>query len=666
NRKGAAGRKGRGKNPQSSVPISSEAGSSAESNANSQSKEISSILQVCASIPTALQAQTDAIQALANILQHPCRDEIEHIVSDDENDQEDDTDLAENILSDLREDEGQEIHQQDGDLDFMMECLDETQGAQDYGNVLSEKVAESFGRIPSQSVTEQALERLRKDYKVPENCKLLSVPKVNTLMWAKLDKVPRATDVKLQNLQLSVTRGLVANSRIADLLYKNSAQIPRSVLKELMRFTMDSATSMGMAVRDINARRKAAIKSCIKDDVAGICDTKTVPGEWLFGDNVEQDVRVVKAVGKIMKPKKPRTCSAETSSIQPTKVDSERCSSVKSINVTTPAPAKKVSETNCSSFIWTSLIRKNIPTCVAELIIQSIAMSTRGQYESSLKKWFEYCSNNNLSGWNPKVVDVLTFLAKLFRDGCSYTSVNTARSALSLILPPVDGVTIGNNVLICKLMKAIGRIKPTKARYSGTWDVNLVCKLFNNWPDNSRLSIMELSLKLLALLALVTAQRVQTLHAIKVSDIVISSNVTISICKFLKCSKPGIPEKPIVLEVFADNEKLCVVSALKEYLKRTATYRKSEALFLKTVSPFQDVNKQTLSRWLCIVLEKAGVDPVFKAHSFRHASTSKAYRGGISVDAIYSRAGWSQTSKVFANFYNRPVAKDLYSNAVLI
>ncbi|CAG7819067.1 unnamed protein product [Allacma fusca] len=303
NPKGVPNRKKRGKNPQPTGSLLNEVGSSAQINDSQQTQELNSVLQVCASIPIALQAQTDAIQALAHMFKQTYRDDdLDEVVSEDgQVGLDDESDLAEDILADLRDDV--DVDPEGVVPDFMTKCLNETQGEHEYGKSLTEKVSESFGRIPSQTVSESVLDRLKKDYRVPGNCKLLSVPKVNTLMWAKLDKIPRATDVKLQHLQLSVTRGLVANSRIAESLYNNASKIPRPFFNELMRLTMDSSTAMGMAFRDINARRKAAIKSSIKDDVAGICDAKTVPGEWLFGDNVEQDVRVVKAVGKIMKPK---------------------------------------------------------------------------------------------------------------------------------------------------------------------------------------------------------------------------------------------------------------------------------------------------------------------------------------------------------------------------
>ncbi|CAG7730423.1 unnamed protein product [Allacma fusca] len=271
--------------------------------------QLNTALEACASLPAVLQAQTDALTNMSKLLQESLQgtgdDNSE--TSDIESGHEhcaDDDDPAKDILSELNIDldrNDQEGHQ---DSDYLSAILDLTQGAQDFGKPLQEKIAKSFSRIPGQLVAETVIERLKYDYKVPENCKLLSVPKVNAPMWAKMEKIHRSADARLQHLQQQISRSIVANARAAENLFLNASKIPNDVLEATMRLVIDSSTALGIAFRELNSRRKAAIKSCLRDDAAGICDTKTVPGEWLFGENVEQDVRVVKAVGKIMKPKR--------------------------------------------------------------------------------------------------------------------------------------------------------------------------------------------------------------------------------------------------------------------------------------------------------------------------------------------------------------------------
>jgi len=103
--------------------------------------------------------------------------------------------------------------------------------------------------------------------------------------------------------------------------------------------------------------------------------------------------------------------------------------------------------------------------------------------------------------------------------------------------------------------------------------------------------------------------------------------------------------------------QLCPVKVLQQYVTVTANLRGTcPDLFISFVKPHKKVTSQTLSRWLVLVLKSAGIDKdKFSAHSFRHASTSKASLNGINTDTILKRVGWSIKSSVFAKFYNRPI-----------
>ena len=59
------------------------------------------------------------------------------------------------------------------------------------------------------------------------------------------------------------------------------------------------------------------------------------------------------------------------------------------------------------------------------------------------------------------------------------------------------------------------------------------------------------------------------------------------------------------------------------------------------------------------MLKESGVDTsIFSAHSTRHASTSKVNNKGVSVDVIKKTAGWSEKSRVFAEFYNQTIVSN--------
>lgn len=268
----------------------------------------------------------------------------------------------------------------------------------------------------------------------------------------------------------------------------------------------------------------------------------------------------------------------------------------------------------------------------------------------------DYCNRKNISCWKPQIPNILCFLTELYEKGLGYSSINTAKSALSSILGYVDKCSIGQHPLIIKFMKGVSKLRPPMSRYSVTWDANKVLELFTSWEDNEVLCIKKLSIKLVSLMALTTAQRVQSLAAINIKNITWGNPTQIKLSDNLKCTSISRPNPVLIVNEFKQNNKLCVLSCLKVYLNRTNSLRKSDNLFISITKPYCKVTPATLSRWLKIGLSLAGVDiSIFKGHSFRHAATSKAAGCGVSVDCILSRVGWSAKCQTFAKFYNRPV-----------
>ena len=64
------------------------------------------------------------------------------------------------------------------------------------------------------------------------------------------------------------------------------------------------------------------------------------------------------------------------------------------------------------------------------------------------------------SAYNPPLNTVLDFLASLHEQGLSYTTINTARSALSAIILPTDNVNIGSHPIVSRFMKGIFKNNP--------------------------------------------------------------------------------------------------------------------------------------------------------------------------------------------------------------
>ena len=167
--------------------------------------------------------------------------------------------------------------------------------------------------------------------------------------------------------------------------------------------------------------------------------------------------------------------------------------------------------------------------------MSSLSESSLKQYDCCLKKWWIFCKGKNLSFYETGITDILQFLTNEFDKGASYGSLNSMRSALSLLLGP----EIGQDEVIRRFFKGLFKLRPPKPKYDSTWDPEIVLNYFTDCC-NADLSLELLSKKLVILLALVTGQRIQTLSLIDIRNIALKEDLLeIKIPERIKTSKPG-------------------------------------------------------------------------------------------------------------------------------
>ena len=78
---------------------------------------------------------------------------------------------------------------------------------------------------------------------------------------------------------------------------------------------------------------------------------------------------------------------------------------------------------------------------------------------------------NGTSPISPSVGEILNFFAAQFAAGKGYHSINRYRSALSSVLPPIDGLDVGRHPLVCRILKGVFQLRPPKPKYANFWSV---------------------------------------------------------------------------------------------------------------------------------------------------------------------------------------------------
>jgi hypothetical protein len=144
-------------------------------------------------------------------------------------------------------------------------------------------------------------------------------------------------------------------------------------------------------------------------------------------------------------------------------------------------------------------------------MLASLSDNTLKQYNVSLELWWQFCTANNIDVLDNKIPSEICFLTDRFNKGCSYGSLNSHRSALSLFL----GKKIGSDDRIKRILKGAYKIKPNCPKYSSIWNPQILLNYVSNWYSNLALSLDKITKKLSILLALCTAHRVQTRSLIR-------------------------------------------------------------------------------------------------------------------------------------------------------
>lgn len=315
---------------------------------------------------------------------------------------------------------------------------------------------------------------------------------------------------------------------------------------------------------------------------------------------------------------------------------------------------------------WKEIRNLNLSQVSRTICNAAWASSTRKQYSLYIRKFRAFCRERGVTDYlRSDVSTAIDFLASLYQCGHSYSSINTARSALSqfVVLNNVDG-DFGKLPVTIRFMKGVFKLRKPTTRYKSTWDVNLVLNVIKDW-DIKSISLKELSFKTVMLLALSTGQRTQTLAEMKLSNAKMLENKIVFVFDVhLKTSRPG---NTTIVEVcrFA-NPSLCPFSSVNEYIARSSGLRgNTDHLFLSYQKPHGKVSSQTIARWLSTCLRTAGVNDMFTAHSVRGASSSKAATR-VDINCVLKVCGWSN-AQTFAKFYNRAITDDFaqFSSSVL-
>ena len=206
----------------------------------------------------------------------------------------------------------------------------------------------------------------------------------------------------------------------------------------------------------------------------------------------------------------------------------------------------------------------------------------------------DFCLQGSIDWFEPPISSVLNFLAHQYKSISTYGTLNSYRSALSLI----TNINLGSNEVVKRFCKGAANIKPSKAEYNFTWNPEPVVAHLESLIPHDQLNLDQISRKLVMLMALATGHRVQTFSLIKRKNISLGNPTLIRISDRIKTSRVNKSQPLLVLNEFEDRPALCIVTLLKFYLNlgKNLVADASDALFLTIKRPHLMATSQTISK----------------------------------------------------------------------
>lgn len=215
-------------------------------------------------------------------------------------------------------------------------------------------------------------------------------------------------------------------------------------------------------------------------------------------------------------------------------------------------PLRKKFEFSGLSSIREQYEKRGISKNTTEILLASWRITTRKQYKVVyINKWFLFCRERQINQIHCLLNDVLDFMTMLFHKGLSYSALNATRSALSALGLCFDNILVGKHPVIIRFMRGVHNVRPSVQKTVNIWDVSVLLRFLITLSPVSDLSFKDLTFKLVMLITLTNATRVQTVQLLNTIDMEKhKSEYRFNRVKLIKQSRPGFKNPQVVLKAY--------------------------------------------------------------------------------------------------------------------
>jgi hypothetical protein len=197
------------------------------------------------------------------------------------------------LLSDL------EDHHEDEYEDDFDEIEREYLKDEEKGPEVREKMASFIRTVCQNRMTDEKLQQKLDKYKIPSNC-TLTVPRVNSELWSKMEKESKQEDFALQKAQRQMIKSTVALMRACDRLVENEAKSKN--IKEILQMLTDAIGLNMRTVSDLNRDRRQQVVNAQRLEKQMLSEDYEVSGNlWNNMHEVLRDVGSNSRLSRLLK-----------------------------------------------------------------------------------------------------------------------------------------------------------------------------------------------------------------------------------------------------------------------------------------------------------------------------------------------------------------------------
>ncbi len=169
------------------------------------------------------------------------------------------------------------------------------------GPTVNEKLSRFVNkRFESRMTTDKVKEKMEK-FCVPENCDRVHVPAVNLPVWSNLNRYTRGMDIRMSNIQRTLVSASSAIVECLETLSNTETKIDDSTGTSLLGKLTDSVAMIGHAHYDLSLRRREILRPSIQEQYKPLCGQNVPVTKWLFGDDLQKEMKEVRETGRIGK-----------------------------------------------------------------------------------------------------------------------------------------------------------------------------------------------------------------------------------------------------------------------------------------------------------------------------------------------------------------------------